>query len=256
MQAPLSISPFHFGTKVKHLITTRCGGYSQAPYASLNLAMHVGDCSVRVQKNRLLVARQLDIAPEQLCFMEQVHGDTVALIDKENETPPIADAMLTQQKGLALCVLTADCLPLLLYAPQVGAVGVIHAGWRGLAQQIIAQSLKKMQEAYGALPQQILVGIGPHISVQHYEVGEEVINALQRSVPADLRHKIYIRKNASGRYHADLLAVARAQLMAAGVPPENIQYHALCTYAANDRFYSARREGIKSGRFASVIMLM
>lgn len=255
MQAPLFITPFRFGAGVKHLISTRNGGYSQAPYASLNLGMHVGDNPGHVQKNRLLIARQLGIPATQLCFMEQVHGHTVAVINEAGQTPPVADAMITNQKGIALCVLTADCVPLLFYAPQEPAVGVIHAGWRGLAQGIIAQTIRQMKETYGFLPQQLLVGIGPHISVRHYEVGEEVVTALQDSVPASFRDKVYIRKKESGRYHADLLAVARAQLMAEGVPEENIQCHAVCTYEANELFYSARREGVKSGRFASIIML-
>lgn len=252
---PVFIAPFQFDEKVKHLISTRTGGYSLPPYASLNLGMHVGDRAEHVQKNRQIVAQHLDIPPAHLCFMQQVHGHTVAVIDKAGAPPPIADAMITNRQGIALCVLTADCVPLLLYAPQAAAIGVVHAGWRGLAAGIIPESIRQMKKAYGVLPKQLVVGIGPHISVQYYEVGEEVATALQDAVPVAFRSQVCIRKKESGRYHADLPAVAKAQLMAEGIPPENIQSYAVCTYEAKEQFYSARREGTKSGRFASVIML-
>lgn len=218
--------------------TTRLGGYSLAPYDSLNLAMHVGDNPSHVQQNRQLLVQQLQL-PAEPHWLEQVHGcdvstDSCALIQ--------ADAAMTTQPGKVCVVMTADCLPLLITDQQGSCVAAIHAGWRGLANGVIAQTIKQIPVAVAEL----LVWLGPAIGPQHFEVGADVFDAFVRQ---DEQYRAAFRDH-NDKWLMNIYQAARLQLQSLGV--RDISGGDYCTYEDAQHFYSYRRER-QTGRMASLI---
>ena len=162
------------------------------------------------------------------------------------------DALITGKPGICLCIQTADCVPLLLYDPKVKAAGAVHAGWRGTVDLITGKAVEKMSRIYGSQPQDILIAIGPSIGPNKYEVGNEVAEAVYKNIPnAD----ITLHKGARGKYHLNLWEANRQILLAHGILPGHIEITGRCTYTENEHFYSARMEGIDTGRIVSGIIL-
>jgi YfiH family protein len=228
---------------VRAVSTFRGGGVSSMPYASLNLAAHVGDESVAVDANRrrLLSAAAL---PAEPAWLSQVHSAQVADLDAA-APPGAADAAFTRQPGRVCAILAADCLPILLAAASGGVVAAVHAGWRGLAAGVI-------EAAVGALdtePEQLIAWLGPAIGPEHFEVGAEVREALLR---ADPQGGAAFVTNARGRFMADLPQLAHRRLSALGLT--RIYGSAECTHSRPDRYFSHRRDG-KCGRQATLIWL-
>ncbi len=227
---------------VRALVTTRLGGVSKPPYDSLNLALHVGDDVAAVEENRLrlIASVSLDSAP---CWLEQVHGVNVLRLPAQGEHT--ADASITRMPGQVCAVMTADCLPVLLTDKRGSEVAAVHAGWRGLAAGVIEQTLAE----FAAPTDELLAWLGPAISQQAFEVGDEVREAfLQDNPRADNAFKL----GASGKWHADLYALARQHLQRAGIA--QVWGGDFCTYTDVQRFYSYRRDGV-TGRMASLIWL-
>ncbi|TVQ92827.1 MAG: laccase domain-containing protein [Deltaproteobacteria bacterium] len=188
--------------------------------------------------------------PDQLAQVRQVHGRRVVEITEP--TGPLAvageaDAMITRRPGIWLAVRTADCVPVLLWAP--GAVAAVHAGWRGVASRVVVDAARTLAELAGCRTSDVLAAIGPHASVEHYETGPEVIEAL---VAAGLDAERVRRGGASGREHADLEQAVRDQLAEVGVV--RVDRVPGCTLA-DERFFSHRRSGGAPGRQASIIAL-
>jgi YfiH family protein len=160
------------------------------------------------------------------------------------------DALVTRLPGYCLCISTADCVPVLLYAPHTQAIAAIHAGWRGTVSRIVENTLTLMSEQYGTQGKDLIACIGPSISLEAFEVGDEVYHAFHE---AAFDMNIIARKES--KWHIDLWEANRQQLLAHGVKPENIEISGICTYHNNDDFFSARRQGINSGRILSGIMI-
>ncbi len=226
---------------VHALVTTRSGGVSPSPYDSFNLATHVGDAQESVATNRARLRSQL---PAEPLWLNQVHGVRVANADKFVTGEP-ADGAVAHAARTVLAVLTADCLPILLCDRSGTAVGVAHAGWRGLAAGVIENALAALQRP----PGQVLAFLGPAIGASAYEVGEDVRRAF---VEQDDAAGIAFRPGTNGRYFADLYALAGQRLSKAGIMSVFGGQH--CTFHEPQRFYSYRRDGI-TGRMASVIWL-
>lgn len=222
-----------------HVVTTtRRGGVSRAPYASLNLGTHVGDEPSFVARNRALVRARL---PGDPFWLHQVHGITVAEPGREMGLPT-ADAAVTQSPGVVLAVLTADCLPVVVAADDGSAIGVAHAGWRGLAAGVLEAAVVRLPVAPGRL----LAFLGPAIGPSAYEVGEDVRAAF---VAVDPEARAAFRAGAAGKWYADLYALARRRLSACGV--ERIFGGERCTFNEHARFFSFRRDGV-TGRMATL----
>src|SRR5665647_336811 len=151
---------------VKSMQTTRAGGISSPPYDSFNLGDHVGDAPLAVERNRILLNRLL---PSEPVWLEQVHGIRVANADRASCLPQ-ADACIARHRAAVCVVMTADCLPILLCDTQGGVVGAAHAGWKGLAAGVIEAAVQAMDVA----PENIMVWLGPAISQDEFEVGDEV----------------------------------------------------------------------------------
>jgi YfiH family protein len=227
---------------VRALVSERDGGVSAGSYASLNLAAHVGDDLERVLENRRRLARAWRL-PSEPCWLEQVHGAQVADLDTAWTNP--ADGAVTGRSGVVCVILTADCLPVLLTDRAGTRIGAAHGGWRGLAAGILPAVVAALRWP----PAELLAWLGPAIGAAAYEVGEEVRAAF---VARDPRAHAAFTRNARGRFQADLYALARLSLEAAGVTA--VYGGGSCTFTAAARYFSHRREA-PCGRMASMIWL-
>jgi YfiH family protein len=230
------------------LTTTRDGGHSVPPYASFNLADHVGDSPLAVSANRESLARELP-ALTRVQWLSQVHGVAVAQAG-QGEPCPVADASWSRDQGRACAVLTADCLPVLFCSVAGDVVAAAHAGWRGLLAGVLENTVAAMV----APPGQLLAWLGPAIGPAVFEVGAEV-RAAYLAGAADVAGTdvCFVPNSANpGHFFADLYGLARLRLGAVGV--HHVFGGDLCTFSDASRFYSYRREG-ETGRMASIILL-
>jgi YfiH family protein len=221
--------------------TTREGGVSEGDFASLNLGAHVGDTIEHVAENRRRFTSICDLPAEPL-WLDQVHGTNVA-VEPESAAPPAADAVLTRQPGRICAVMTADCLPVLLVSVSGQELAAVHAGWRGLCNGILENTLREFQ----APATNILAWLGPAISQRNFEVGDDV---RQKFVSHDVQAAEFFTPNENDRWQADLYGLARQRLMQAGV--QRIYGDDSCTYDDSRRFFSYRRDG-PCGRMASFV---
>ncbi|MGH8426733.1 MAG: peptidoglycan editing factor PgeF [Gammaproteobacteria bacterium] len=229
---------------IRALTTTRAGGASVGAYASLNLGAHVGDDPHAVAANRARLVETARLPAEPL-WLNQVHGNTIAVAEKCAADRPEADGAVTRTPGRVLAVLTADCLPVLLAARDGSAIGIAHGGWRGLAAGVVEAALAAMPVA----AEETVAWLGPAIGAGHYEVGAEVRAAFAESPGADAA---FTTSGRDGHWFCDLAALARARLASAGVGA--IAGGDFCTYEDRERFYSHRRDG-ETGRMANLIWM-
>jgi YfiH family protein len=235
--------------EINHGVFLRTPGFSKAPFNQLNTSFSVGDDASRVESNRNLVAQCLE-APE-LVFARQVHSRRVLVIDerpRRNRPPEHAallegDAMVTNQPGRYLVVQVADCQPILMYNPRCRVVACVHAGWRGSVANIIGRTLKAMGLRFGCLAKDTYAGVGPSLG----PCCAEFINYRQE-IPQSLWN---YRCDST---HFDFWAMSRDQLVAGGVPENQIQLSGCCTKCNTERFFSYRGEKT-TGRFPAVIGL-
>lgn len=227
--------------RVKTLQTTRQGGVSAMPYDSLNLGSHVGDSPLAVERNRMLLNKLL---PSEPVWLEQVHGTLVANADRAGCLPQ-SDACIARHRAAVCVVMTADCLPVLLCDEQGSVVGAAHAGWKGLAAGVIETTVLAMRTA----PQNLMAWLGPAISQEVFEVGEEVRAAFVDAQPQAVSA---FTAGQHGKWHADIYALARLRLNALGVT--QIYGGDYCTYREREKFFSYRRDGV-TGRMGTFIWL-
>jgi len=232
--------------RVQAFATTRClPGLSQPPYDAFNLGTRSGEAPATVAANRALLQRAFAL-PAAPRWLHQVHGDRSLRITEEIvDGEPEADAAFTRQSGAVLAILSADCLPLLLCARDGSEVAAIHAGWRGLAAGVIENCLRRLATG----PADLLAWIGPAIGAASYEVGAEVREAF---VQPDAGAADAFAPTRPGHWRCDLPRLARRRLAARGV--ENVYGGDFDTFS-DTRFYSYRRDGARSGRFASLIWI-
>ena len=232
--------------------TTRHGGCSEGAYGSFNCTHYCGDNLERVSANRRLLCSLLPEEPKVLVIPRQTHGVEVREIFSyevsESELDDV-DALMTDLKGCCLCVSTADCIPVLLYDVRHQAVAAVHAGWRGTVAGITGKVLEAMEARYGTRGRDVMACIGPGISLESFEVGDEVYEAFAM---AGFDMQRIARRYA--KWHIDLWEANRLQLLAKGVLPEHIEVAGICTYQEHEHFFSARRLGIRSGRILSGIV--
>lgn len=228
------------GEGIVHAFTTRTGGVSEGPYASLNLTWSRGDNKDHVSQNRAAVARALGLS--RLVFANQIHGDTVLRADDLPGGWSVGegDALITGQPGIALCTQVADCVPVLLHDPAGHAVAAIHSGWRSTVKNITARTIEALAHHYGSRPENLRAAIGPAISKENYRVGPEVLDAFE-GLFGPLDGTLIGPKDAEGGAGLDVGEAVHRQLIAAGVPETQISRIRACTFAQKDRFFSSRR---------------
>lgn len=230
---------------IRAVTTLRDGGVSTGPYASLNLAMHVSDTSADVALNRERVSAALGLRPAQICWLNQVHSNRVVPSEQANQGAR-ADASFSHMSGHVCCVMTADCLPILLTNEDGSQVAAVHAGWRGLVSGVIENTLARFQA-----PATVLAWLGPAIGPAHFEVGAEVREEYLKA-NADLSSAFKPAESA-GKYFLDLYEAARRVLQASSVT--RTYGGDFCTFEEASRFYSYRRDGANTGRMASLIWI-
>lgn len=220
---------------VKHGFFTRHGGASSGVFAGLNCGQGSSDQTEIVAINRARVADAMNVPPEHLLGVHQVHSATAVTLDAPLDTKPRADALVTKTPGLALSVLTADCQPVLFADVRAGVIGAAHAGWRGALDGVLQATVDAM-EALGAHPKDITAVIGPSISQRAYEVGPEF---LETFMSEDSDYARYFVNGTGDRMLFDLPGFGLNRLRAAGVGHAEWTRH--CTFSDPDRFYSYRR---------------
>ncbi len=238
-------------TKVRAYATTRVGGMSQAPFDCFNLAIHVGDDEQKVIRNRQQLVQELGIKQTPR-WLEQTHSTQVIDLDRmeqpffSDKSPSIiqADASFSAQPGQVCVVMTADCLPI-LFANKTGSwVAAVHAGWRGLLDGIVQNTIA----AYPGDPCELLAWLGPAISQPHFEVGEEVKFLFEQKEPS---YSTAFKATGVAKYHGDLYAITRMLLSKYGIDAFGGEF---CSFSQPSQFFSYRRDG-KTGRIASLIWI-
>ncbi len=240
----------------RHCFTTRYGGVSEGYLSSLNLGIHRGDRPENVLKNYEILGDALGFAVENLVFTRQTHTNIVRAVAGANAgeglfraVEPECDALITNTPGLALAAFTADCTPILLWDPVTGAVGAVHAGWRGTVADIAGNAVRAMEAHYGCNPANIRAAIGPNIAQCCFETNADVPEALLSVLgKAGAR---YIEKRGE-KFHVDLKGVNAALLYRAGV--SQMEISTACTACEPHRFWSHRKVGNDRGSLAAIIV--
>jgi len=252
----LTCVPMHESGVIIQAFSTRLGSLSELPYASLNLGLGSGADRPRVLGNRARFARSIGIDPRDLVTLRQVHGNRVVVLTEATDpqlmrgTP--GDGLLTNRPDLPLGIITADCFPVVLAAPHVPAVGIVHAGRKGTAAGVVSTAIALMSQAFDAPPDALFVAIGPGIGRCCYEVDEASAEAFQTQFT--LNEAVY-RPSRPGHLYLDLQQAIVQQLRQAGVPSTHLWRADLCTACHSHWFYSYRREGPRSGRMLNVVMI-
>jgi polyphenol oxidase len=251
---PIEILRSELLQSTRHGFFTRRGGASSGIYNGLNCGTGSQDLAEAVRLNRSRVADALAVPRDRLLSMRQVHSAQVAVAAAGGwSDPPEADGAVTDQPGVALSVLTADCAPVLFHDPQAGVIGAAHAGWRGAIDGILEATLEAM-EGLGAQVARVHVAVGPTLSQRHYEVGPEFMEHFADENP---EFRQYFVNGPGDRYRFDLPGFVLGRLRSAGVAEAG--WLGSCTYAEPDRFFSYRRSvhagDVDYGRLISAIAL-
>ncbi len=227
-----------------HGFFTRQGGVSSGPFASLNCSVFGPDRPEAVQENRARAARAIGAEPARLLGLRQVHGPSVRCVTEawEPGREPKADAMVTDRPGLALGIITADCVPVLLADLRAGVIGAAHAGWRGAAAGVLEATIRAMQ-ALGAAPERMRAAIGPAIRQASYEVGAELRETVLAGAASDER--FFAPGRSAGHWQFDLPGYCRARLAKAEIGAVDVIE--ADTAADPERFFSHRRRTLAGG---------
>lgn len=256
------------GESVRAIMSARAGGCSQSPYDACNLGDHVGDDLEAVARNRQVLAAHIQAEP---LWLTQVHGNRVVRLSRSPDandpdrvclvpgaSQPEADGAFTTEPGLACTVMVADCLPILLAAPDGRGVAALHAGWRGLAGAgtmngvgIVHTGVRALCEAAGCVPGEVRAWLGPCIGPQRFEVGPDVLRGFGRD-PEMVGGDACFAPCAPGKWLADLPGLAREILQSVGV--QDILSADACTVSDASRFFSYRRDHITGRQAASICL--
>ena len=261
---------YHLDQQIIAFSTTRHGGVSTGKYAEFNINKYCGDEEKAIAYNRQILCRELDIDTNHLIFPHQVHQTTIRQIDTDFLTLPAntqetllegVDALMTDVRGICIGVSTADCIPIIIYAPKQLATAVVHAGWRGTVAAITQKTVEAMFQKYRCSTDELYAVIGPGISKKHFEVGDEVyehflhagfdMKMLAEKYPATVEDGSHTYK-----WHIDLPLCNKMQLLSTGISEMNIYMSEICTYAQAEDYFSARRLGINSGRIFTGAMII
>jgi YfiH family protein len=245
----IAFRPSTLLTDFQHIVagqSTRHGGVSMGPYASLNLGISTADDQSAVSENRRLFFAALGFEPEQTASSHQIHGDSILHVRAPGRYDGY-DALVTTEKNLLLNVTVADCTPILIYDPVKEAIAAIHAGWKGTVLQIAAKTLQQMKALFGTKGEDCRAFIGTCIDRCDYEVDEDVAQHFDEE---------FAEWNAEkNKFQLDLKAANRAQLLTQGVPYQNIEVSPYSTVAHVADYFSHRDEKGITGRMLAVIAM-
>ena len=242
---------------LKHWFCGRIGGAGSGPYAGMNLSRRVGDSPDVVARNHEILADGLGL-PRPPLVLKQVHGNAVVVAGPDNlgglyDNPPEADAIITAMRNVPLAILTADCVPIVVLDVGTPSLAVVHAGWRGTVRSVLWKTILAMFEEFGADPSDCYAAIGPAVESKCYEVGNDVREAFIKGLPygADV-----LERGNDAHWALDLREANRRQILDARLSPSRVAACPYCTRCETDWFFSARRDGERSGRHGTVAMLV
>jgi polyphenol oxidase len=240
-------------------ITCKQGGFSEGPFSSLNMGLHVNDDEDAVKKNRLHVANSIGFPLQTWVCAEQTHGNNIRWVTKQDggkgsldysESISDTDGLITNNPNLLLTMCYADCVPIYFLYPEGRLVGVAHAGWKGTVLNIAGKMVEEFKK-HGAKSEDILVAIGPSICGECYQVDDRVIDKVKKLLE-DCSEKPYNHKY-EGQYALDLKRTNFLAMLNSGVPENNITVSGFCTVCDETEFFSHRRDNGKTGRIMSFI---
>jgi len=233
-------------------------GFSVGAYGRFNINEYCGDDESAVMKNRQLLAERLGIDVRNIVMPHQTHGTEVRRITPDTRKDDLegVDAITTNDAGILIGVSTADCIPIIIYDPERRAVATVHAGWRGTVARIAEITIGEMGREYGSCPERLLAQIGPGISLDAFEVGDEVYEKFaSANFPMERIARRYPSSEGADKWHIDLWECNRLQLLASGLQAQNIRVAGVCTYCHADEYFSARRLSVNSGRIFTGAMI-
>ena len=240
---------------VPHAFTTRLGGVSTGALSSLNISFHRGDNDENVVENIRRLGDAVGFDPRKMVLSHQVHSDTIRAvtaddcIGHDHHCYPQCDALITNTPGLCLMIFTADCTPILLYDPVTGAVGAVHAGWRGTALDLAGKTVRAMEAAYGCKAENIRAAIGPNIGFCCFQTDADVPQAMEKTYGNAAQPCI---RPHGDKYYVNLKAINALSLKNAGVT--HIEISDACTVCQHQRFWSHRVTGGLRGSQGAVIL--
>lgn len=249
---------------ITHFTTTREGGVSTGEFFSFNMGNFSDDSPLNIYENRMRLARMFYMDLDEFITPHQTHGTKVLSVNDDFlnlehsnaiETLYGIDAVVTDVKGIFLCVNTADCVPVILYDKKRRVTAAIHAGWKGTGGRILENCIYNMQDNYGSSADDIVAGIGPAISMVNYEVGVEVVDYFVNNGFDISNPSVYKKNKTSIKYNIDLKEINRRELIRLGVSESRIEKSELCTFDNDKLFFSARRQTVHSGRMLTGIMM-
>jgi YfiH family protein len=240
-----------------HAFCTRQGGVSQDEYAGLNMSFSEGDEESNVLQNWGRLADAFSIPLEQFLVVNQVHSDGIFVIKPHgnyflSRAELNYDAIVTNRTGLAICIKTADCVPIFIVDKVKKVIAVVHAGWRSSALRICDKVIRLLQEKYSSSPQDILAAIGPSIGKCCYEVDSIVADSFRRQKNNEL---FLFPAAGANKWMLDLAEANRQQILDCGVPEKNIEMSGFCTMCNQDIFFSHRWSGGTTGRQINFMMI-
>lgn len=243
-----------------HAFSTRLGGVSEGIYSSMNLSFTRGDDENSVMENYRRLAEAVGFSVENIVTSDQTHTVNVRVITEADRGNGITkprpytdvDGMITNVPGLVLATFYADCVPLYFIDPVRKAIGLSHSGWRGTAAHIGAVTVRRMQEEYGSLPEDIYGAIGPSICQECYEVSEDVILEFQKTFPEQSWRDLFYRKE-NGKYQLNLWEANRQIMLEAGLIEEHISLPGLCTCCNPEFLFSHRASRGKRGNLGAFL---
>lgn len=243
-----------------HAFSTRLGGVSEGIYSSMNLSFTRGDDENSVMENYRRLAEAVGFSVENIVTSDQTHTANLRVITEADRGNGITkprpytdvDGMITNVPGLVLATFYADCVPLYFIDPVRKAIGLSHSGWRGTAAHIGAVTVRRMQEEYGSLPEDIYGAIGPSICQECYEVSEDVILEFQKTFPEQSWRDLFYRKE-NGKYQLNLWEANRQIMLEAGLIEEHISLPGLCTCCNPEFLFSHRASRGKRGNLGAFL---
>ena len=237
--------------------STRNGGVSRPPFNSLNLGFGTEDLRHNVEGNRSTFCRAFDLSPQKLLTVNQAHGTDILIVDEPN--PDLShflslecDAIITNQPGIMIGILVADCYPVLFWDPSNSVIAAAHVGWRGAAGGIIGKVIQALFELFGSLPTDLFCAVGPGISGSCYEVDRVVRDGFQGG---PISWNKFASETTYGHWNLDLGKSAVLQLEEKGIVPGNIMQAEYCTFTHRELFFSYRRDNGNTGRQMGFIMI-
>lgn len=240
---------YHLGQGITAFSTTRGEiTHTENPYMGFSVCHYVGDTAAHIAECRQDLSKAIDIAAEQIIIPRQTHSSNVAIVTSTPNVLEDVDALVTSEPGVALCINTADCIPLLMADTQAGVIAAVHSGWRGTVARIAARTVEAMIRL-GAAPERIRAAMGPSICTECFEVGEEVAEAFLSEFP----NRTDIIDRTHPRPHINLAEAIKQTLIDTKIATEHIALPPVCSKCNPHEFFSARTLGVNSGRTLSLI---